>query len=69
MTITEFLEENNLTVNDLVVHKKLFYLLNDPGYTLGCVIGERDIDKRIAMMVNLFKNYDLKIVNTIDYNI
>jgi len=67
MTITEFLEENSLTVNDLIVYKKLFCLLNDCSYTIGLIIGkERDIDKRIGMLIGLFKEYDLKIVNTIE---
>jgi len=70
MTITEFLEENKLTVNDLIVYKKLFYVLNDSCYALGHIIGkERDIDKRIGMLISLFKDYDLKIVNSIDCNI
>jgi len=70
MTITEFLEENKLTVNDLIVYKKLFYVLNDSSYILGHIIGkERDINKRIEMLISLFKDYDLKIVNTIDCNI
>jgi len=70
MTITEFLKENNLTVNDLIVYKKLFYVLNDSSYTMGRIIGkERDIDSRIEMLISLFKDYDLKIVNTFDCNI
>jgi len=48
----------------------LFYVLNDSSYSLGHIIGkERDINKRIEMLISLFKDYDLKIVNTIDCNI
>jgi len=61
MTITEFLEENNLTVNDLIVYKRLFYLLKDSSYTLEFISKEGNLDKRIELLINLFKDYDLKI--------
>jgi len=69
MTITEFLEENSLDVNDLIVYKKILCLLKDSDYTLKFIIKERELDKRTEMLINLFKDYDLKIVNTTNYTI